>query len=307
MAKILITPRSLTQKGHPELEKLKKAGYEVIYSTPGVQPSEEELLKLLPDCVGMLAGVEKISEKVLESAKNLKAISRNGTGVDSIDLKAAERLKIKILRAEGANAQGVAELATGLMLAMIRAIPYHSDWLKNGEWKRKKGIEIIGRTLGIVGCGKVGRIITKGVLGMGMKVIAYDVFIDKSFSPSNDFKYASLDEVIKTSDVISLHCPMPEDGKPLITKEVISKMKKGAYLINTARSGLINNDDVLEALISGQIAGYATDVYNEEPPVLNDLFRHENVILTPHIGGFTEESIENATRIAVENLLKELK
>src|SRR4030042_2818838 len=142
MAKILITPRSLTQKGHPELDKLKKAGYELIFSTPGVQPDENELLKLLPDCIGMLAGVEKISAKVLESAKNLKAISRNGTGVDSIDLKAAERLKIKILRAEGANAQGVAELAIGLMLAMIRALPYHSTQLKSGSWKRKNGIEI---------------------------------------------------------------------------------------------------------------------------------------------------------------------
>src|SRR4030042_4101923 len=150
MAKILITPRSLTQKGHPELDKLKKAGYELIFSTPGVQPDENELLKLLPDCIGMLAGVEKISAKVLESAKNLKAISRNGTGVDSIDLKAAERLNIKILRAEGANARGVVELTIGLLFSLIRAIPFSSTEMKLGKWSRKQGIEIEGRTLGII-------------------------------------------------------------------------------------------------------------------------------------------------------------
>jgi phosphoglycerate dehydrogenase-like enzyme len=156
MAKILITPRSLTQHGHPALDMLKKAGYEIIFSTPGKQPDEEELLRILPGCVGMLAGVEKISAKVLEAAKDLKAISRNGTGVDTIDLKAAERLNIKILRAEGANAQGVAELTIGLMFSMIRAIPFSSEQMKSGKWSRKQGIEVIGKTLGLIGCGKVG-------------------------------------------------------------------------------------------------------------------------------------------------------
>jgi phosphoglycerate dehydrogenase-like enzyme len=139
------------------------------------------------------------------------------------------------------------------------------------------------------------------------KSVAYDPYKDSSFKPSNKFKYSSFDEIFTSSDIISLHSPMQEDGKPIITKESISKMKKGVYLINTARSGLISEDAVLEALKSGQIAGYATDVFNEEPPILNDLFKHENVILTPHIGGFTFESVERATIAAVENLLIELK
>lgn len=307
MNKILITPRSLTQKGHPVLNLLKEAGYEIIFSTPGKQPDEQELLNLLPGCVGMLAGVEKISAKVLEAAKNLKAISRNGTGVDNIDLEAAQRLNIKILRAEGANARGVAELAIGLMFAMIRAIPYSNEQLKNGNWDRKKGIEIDGKTFGLVGCGKIGKIVTQFVLSMGMNVYAFDPFKDSSFSPSDKFKYTELDELYGSSDIISLHCPMPEDGKPIITKQSISKMKKGVYLINTARAGLISQDDVLDGLKSGQIAGYATDAYDEEPPILTDLYKHQNTILTPHIGGFTIESIERATSVAVENLLNELK
>ncbi len=307
MPKILVTPRSITQHGHPALDLLKKAGFEVIFSTPGKQPDEEELLRILPGCVGMLAGVEKISAKVLEAAKELKAISRNGTGIDNIDLKSAEKLDIKILRAEGANAQGVAELTISLMFSLIRAIPYSNSQMKQGNWSRKQGIEIKGKTLGLIGCGKVGKIVSQLALGLDMKVIAFDVYKDKLFSPSPNFKYKKIEEVISSSDILSLHCPMPEDHKPILTKELISKMKKGVYLINTARAGLINEDDLLEALKNFQITGYATDVYNEEPPVLNDLLKHENVILTPHIGGYTIESVENASRAAVENLLKELK
>jgi D-3-phosphoglycerate dehydrogenase len=306
MNKILVTPRSLTKEGHPALDLLKQAGFEVVFSTPGKQPDEEELLRLLPGCVGMLAGVEKISAKVLEAAKDLKAISRNGTGVDSIDLEAAKRLNIKILRAEGANARGVAELTIALLLAGIRAIPYSNAQMKAGKWSRKQGIEIEGRTLGLIGCGKIGKLVALMALGLGMHVIAYDVFPDSSFAPSPKFRLTSLDEVFTLADVISLHCPPPQDGKPLINAESIAKMKKGIYLINTARAGLIDENAMLEGLKNGRIAGFATDVYAQEPPVMNDLLAHENVILTPHIGGFTVESVESATRIAVENLLQAL-
>lgn len=306
MKKILITPRSLTQEGHPSLELLKQAGYELVFSTPGKQPDEEELLKLLPGCIGMLAGVEKITAKVLESAKELKVISRNGTGVDNIDLKAAERLNIKILKAEGANARGVAELAIGLIFSLVRSIPFSNKEMKDGKWTRKKGVEILDKTLGIIGCGKIGKIVAQLALGLGMNVIAYDVYVDKNFKPSEKFRYVTLNELYEKSDIISLHCPMQEDDKPLITKEAIEKMKKGVYLINTARAGLVDENALLEALNSSKIAGYATDVFNQEPPVLNELYKHENVILTPHIGGYTNESIDNASKVAVENLLKEL-
>jgi len=306
MDKILVTPRSLTRAGHPALDLLREAGYKVIFSTPGKQPDEEELLRLLPSCVGMLAGVEKISAGVLEAAKNLKAISRNGTGIDSIDLEAAERLNIKILRAEGANARGVAELTIGLLFALIRSIPYSNGQIKSGQWNRKKGIEIDARTLGLIGCGKIGKLVARMTLGLGMNVIAYDLYPDQSFIPSPKFQFAALDEILKISDVISLHCPPKQDGTPLIDKEAIAKIKKGVYLINTARPGLIDEEAVLEALNSGQIAGFATDVFHKEPPEVNKLLSHENVITTPHIGGFTVESVNNAARVAVQNLLNYL-
>ncbi len=303
MKTILVTPRSLTRDGHPALDALKTAGYEVIFSTAGKQPDEKELLQLLPECVGMLAGVEKISAKVLEAARNLKAISRNGVGVDNIDLEAAKRLNIAILRAVGANARGVAELTIGLMFAGIRAIPYSDSQMKSGKWSRKKGFEIAGRTLGLIGCGKIGKFVAHMAVGIGMQVVAYDMYPDESFAPSPHFRFTSLDEVLETADAISLHCPPPEDKNALIQQGAIEKMKHGVYLINTARAALIDEAAVLEGIESGRLSGYATDAYNKEPPDAGPLLSHENVITTPHIGGFTVESVDNATQMAVENLL----
>lgn len=304
MNKILVTPRSLTKGGHPALDALKQAGFEVVFSTPGKQPDDAELLHLLPGCVGMLAGVEKISAAILETAKELKVISRNGTGVDNIDLEAAKCLNIAVLRAEGANARGVAELTIGLMFAGIRAIPYSDAQMKAGQWRRKQGIEIAGRTLGVIGCGKIGKLVAQMAVGLGMQVLAYDAFPDMAFAPSPAFRFTSLDNVLKCTDVISLHCPPTQDGKPIITSEAIACMKKGVYLINTARAALIDEHAVLDGLKNGHIAGFATDVYAQEPQAITLLLAHENVIVTPHIGGFTVESVENASRVAVENLLR---
>ena len=306
MDKILVTPRSLTRDGHPALEQLKEAGYEVLFSTPGKQPDEEELLRLLPGCVGMLAGVEKISASVLEAAQKLKAISRNGVGIDSIDLDAAKRLNIKILPAIGANARGVAELAISFLFAGVRFIPYSDARMKAGEWSRKKGIELDGRTLGLIGCGRIGKEVAQMAVGLGMDVIAYDMYPDESFRPAPQFQFTSLDNVLECSDVISLHCPAPKDGKSIIDKASLAKMKHGVYLINTARAVLIDEDAVLEGLNSGQLLGFATDVYAKEPPEASPLLSHENVITTPHIGGFTVESVDKATQMAVENLLQAL-
>lgn len=303
MDNILITPRSLTRGEHPVLDVLKQAGYKLVFATPGQQPDEAELLQLLPGCVGMLAGVEKITARVLEAAVGLRVISRNGTGIDNIDLEAAERLGVKILRADGANARGVAELTIGLMLALTRAIPYSNSALKAGTWSRKKGIELDGKTLGLIGCGKVGKLVAQMAIGLGMQVVAYDLYPDATFKPAPEFHLATLGEVLQAADVVSLHCPPTSDGTPLINKETMALLKQGTYLLNTARAGLIDETEVLDAINSGQIAGLATDVFHREPPEISELFAHENVIVTPHIGGFTNESVTNAARVACENLV----
>ena len=301
--KILVTPRSLTRGGHPALARLDEAGYEVVFCTPGVQPDEEELLRLLPDCVGYLAGVETISARVLAAAKQLKVIGRNGTGIDKIDLAAAEEHRITICRAVGANARGVAELALAAMLAVTRAIPFSDAALKAGAWERRKGIELEGRTLGLVGCGKIGKLVAGFALALGMDVLACDPFADDSFAPSDKFAYVEPARVLAYADVLSLHCPPPADGTALIDAEAIASMKQGVYIVNTARAELIDDTAVLDAIDAGHVAGLATDVYREEPPADRRLVESDRVIATPHVGGFTEESVTRAVEVAVDNML----
>ncbi len=303
MAKILITPRSLTRERHPAFSRIEGAGHEIVTSTPGVQPSEEELLGLVSDIAGYLAGVEKISAKVLEAAKNLKVIGRNGVGIDNIDLEAADRLAIKVCPTPGANAQGVAELTIALMFSLARWVPFSSSELKAGNWSRRKGTELTGKVLGVIGCGNIGKKAAGMGAVLGMRVLGYDMYPDESFSPAG-FSWSSLEEVLSGSDFISLHCPGGE--KPLIDSAAVSSIKKGSFLINTARAALVDEQAVLAGLDSGQLAGYGVDVFDPEPPEDFTLAGHEKVIATPHIGGFTKESVDRATGGAIEQILENI-
>ena len=304
MGKILITPRSLTKEGHPALEQLKKAGHQVLTCTPGKMPDEAELLALLPGCVGYLAGVEKVTARVLEAAQGLKVVSRNGAGIDNVDLETAKRLGIAVRPAPGANARGVAELTIALVFALLRWIPWSDGQLKRQSWSRKQGLEAAGRTLGLVGCGNIGRLVVELATAVGLKTIAFKRHPDPSFAPAH-FRWVSPEELYAGADLISMHCPA--GPKPVIDREAIGKMKKGAFLVNTARAGVVDEQAVLEALDSGKLAGYAVDVFAQEPPKDWKLAGHEKVIATPHIGGFTEESVSRATEDAVRNILEVLK
>ena len=303
MAKILITPRSLTKAGDPALELLQKAGHKLVFCSPGKSPDEEELFDLVPGCAGWLAGVERITDAVLARADCLKAISRNGSGVDSIDLSACERRGIAVLRAEGANARGVAELTIGLILSLMRSVPFGDARMKAGGWERRQGTELEGRTLGVVGTGRIGKLVTKFALGMDMRVLGHDVFPDARYAPSLDFHYVTLEELLGFSDIVTLHCPHTPGEKPLIDGPALARVKRGAVLVNTARGGLVDDAAVLSALQEGRLAGYGVDAYEKEPPEQSLLLVHDKVIATPHVGAFTAESVSRATRAAVDNLL----
>jgi D-3-phosphoglycerate dehydrogenase len=303
MGKVLVTPRSITRDGHPALAAIEAAGHDLVFSTAGRFPTEDELLEKLPDCCAYLAGVETITAQVLEAATDLKVISRNGTGVDSIDLAAAERLGIKVCRAAGANARGVAELTFGLILALARSIPLSDRALKNETWERHKGVELAGRTLGLIGCGKIGQYVSQFALGFDMKVMAYDPAPSPELASTNNFAYVTLDELLERAHIISLHCPPLSDHQPLISADTIGKMRTGVYLINTARGSLLDIEAVLAGLDSGQISGVAVDAFVPEPPDDWRLVKHAQVIGTAHIGGFTSESIDRAVTVAVDNLL----
>lgn len=307
MKTVIVTPRSLSAGDHPQLSRIRDAGLEVVFPSPGKQPSEEQLLEVIAGAVGYLAGVEPITRKVLERAERLKVISRNGTGVDNIDLEVARSLGIVIRRAEGANARGVAELTIGHLLCAARGIAGNVAAMKREEWTRRiKGIEVAGRTLGLVGCGKIGRLVARFALGLDMRVVAADPCSDKSFAPGAGFEWSDLSTLLESSDVISLHCPALADGRALIDRAAIAQMKTGVILINTARSSLLDEPAVIEALDLGKLRSVTVDAFAGEPPLDWRFVHHPQVIATSHIGGYTEESVERATAVAVANLLAEL-
>jgi D-3-phosphoglycerate dehydrogenase / 2-oxoglutarate reductase len=299
--RILVTPRSLTQAGLDavaELEPLRRRNFTLVGVTAGRIPTEEELLALVPGCVGWLAGLERITARVLRKATALRVISRNGTGTDGIDLDAAERAGVRICRAAGANAQGVAELALTLLLCALRHVPWTSEALRHGEWQRRPGSEIADRTIGVVGLGAVGRRAAALFGVLGARVVAYDPFLTDS-----PVRLVDLDELVATCDVISLHCPPPAGGTPLLDADRLARIPPDSVLVNTARSALVDDQAVLAALEDGRLRAYAVDAFETEPPELTPLLRHDRVIATPHLGGYTHASVRRATSMAVQNLV----
>lgn len=303
MAHILITPRSLTAAPRRQLDRLRDAGFDLVFCTAGKTPDEAELIRLLPGCVGWLAGVEPVSPAVIAAADELRVISRNGTGVDNLPLAELAAREIAVRKAEGANAAGVAELAIGLMFAALRQIPTCDRGIKGGQWPRPLGREVRGRVVGVVGCGAVGAEVARLAAALRAEVLGYDPAQPAFGAPEGRFRWADIETVISHSDVLSLHCPAPKDGRALLDGEAIGRMRRGSVVVNTARAALVDEQAMLAALDSGHLAAYATDVFPTEPPRPAGLATHPRVIATSHVGGLTEESVERACAVAVDNLL----
>jgi D-3-phosphoglycerate dehydrogenase / 2-oxoglutarate reductase len=306
MERILVTPRSLTASPHAAVERLRDEGFELVYCSPGTQPDEAELTRLVPGVVGWLAGVEPVSEAVIASADRLRAVSRNGVGTDNLPVPALARRGITLRTADGANAAGVTELTLGLIFAALRHIPAADAGIKAGAWPRRRGYEIRGRSVGVVGCGAVGRDVARLVAALGASVLAFDPLRPALDVAAERLRWADLPTLFAEADIVTLHCPPLGHGGPLIGAAELAFFKPGAILINTARAGLVDETAVMAALDDGRLATYATDVFAQEPPRSLLLAGHPGVIATSHIGGFTEESVERATRIAVANLLQAL-
>lgn len=304
MTKILITPRSLSKSGHPALKQLEGAGFELVMPAPGATPTEEQLITAVPGCVGWLAGVEPITKPIIDAATELRVISRNGTGIDNLPIALLAERGIEVRKAEGANARGVAELALTLTLSGMRhVLPTHTG-MQTGGWPRHLGNEIADAQIGIIGLGAIGVELANMCLSLGAKVRGFDPFAPEDRIVHPSFKRCGFNEALEQAEVVSLHAPLPKDGKPLLDHSALSRLAKGAVVVNTARAGLIDDDNMLVALDKGQVSTYATDVFHSEPPAPSRLLQHPNVITTTHIGGFTAASVERSTRRAVENLLE---
>lgn len=279
-------------------ELLKAAGLTVDEKI-GLKP--EELVKVIPEYDAIIVrSATKVTKEVIDAGKNLKAIGRAGVGLDNVDSVAAKARNIKVMNTPAATSVTVAELALGLMLSCARSIPQATQSLKEGKWEKKafKGFELFGKTLGLVGVGRIGTELAKRAKAMGMKVIAYDPFV----KTHEIAEITGLDDVLAQSDFISLHLPKTEQSKHMLGKEQFAKMKPTAVLVNCARGGVVEENALYEALSTGKLKAAALDVFETEPvdktPEAKEfyarLFKLPNFIGTPHVGAQTAEGQRRA-------------
>ncbi|MFH1306790.1 MAG: NAD(P)-dependent oxidoreductase [Candidatus Micrarchaeota archaeon] len=279
------------------VEKLKQIG-EVEF-----QPSSLQAALKSADVL-IVRSATKVTKELISNANNLKIVARAGVGTDNIDKEACKSKKIKVINTPDASTNAVAELAIGMMIGIMRKTGTMHEKMKNNTWAKKEGVgnEIQGKTLGIIGMGRIGHSVAKKASSLGMNVIYYD-----HKKKEVEFQYfPSIDEMLPNADIISLHASASEDSPPLISTKQFSKIKKGAFLINTARGSLIDEDALVEALNSGKLGGAAIDVYSREPYINGSLTRLDNILLTPHIGASTKEAQLRIGDDLIAQLRKEL-
>ncbi|HHZ20026.1 MAG TPA: phosphoglycerate dehydrogenase [Firmicutes bacterium] len=263
-----------------------------------------ELVAKIPEYEGVIVRSQtKVTAEVIEAGAKLKVIGRAGVGVDNVDVEAATKRGIVVMNAPDGNTISTAEHTIAMIMALSRNIPQAHCSLKAGQWDRKSftGVEVNNKVLGIIGMGRIGTEVAKRMQAMGMKILAYDPFLAEERAQMLGVKLATLDEIYANADYITVHTPLTPETKNLINAETIAKMKKGVRIINCARGGILNEDDVAAAIEAGQVAGVAVDVYPEEPPVNRRLIELDKVIATPHLGASTKEAQVNvAIDVAVE-------
>ena len=286
------------------IEKLRKAGFYVNLMPSITEETLEEIVQEYD--VLIVRGRTKVTRDIIERGKHLKVIARAGSGIDNIDLRAAEERGVAVLNTTEAAADSVAELTIGLMIALARKIVLADSSMKNGRWLKKelKGQLLKGKKLGLIGLGNIGLRVAKIARTIGMKIL-----ITKRNPPSPELlrsleaEFLPLDELLRQSDIVSIHIPLTEETRHMIGAEEISKMKDGAFLINTARGSIVNEDALLGALKSGKLGGAALDVYTVEPPENWELMKLPNVVCTPHIGAQTVEAQKKASIILAEKII----
>ncbi len=306
--RILVTARSLIEHGQPHLQRLAQAGYEVVVSPHDRPLKGHELGPLWKDAVGAILGLDEVNAEALRQASCLRVISRFGVGVDNIDLDAVRRRNIVVTVTPGANSIAVAELTLGLMLSLARRIPLHDRRVREGTWQRVIGVELHGLTAGLIGLGRIGQEVAHRVRALGMQVLFYDLLTPPaSVLQPLDARQCPLEELLRESDVVSLHVPLTAQTRGMIGARELALMKPSAFLVNTARGELVDEAALYQALVERRLAGAAMDVFAQEPPgPSNPLLKLDNFIATSHIGAATVQAIERMARMAVDNLLEAL-
>lgn len=301
MPKVLISDKL----SDAAVEIFKSRGVEVDFQ-PTLGKDPEKLKAIIGDYDGLaIRSATKVTKDILANADNLKVVGRAGIGVDNVDIPAASAKGVVVMNTPFGNSITTAEHAISLMFALARQIPLANESTKAGKWEKSRfmGVEITGKTLGLVGCGNIGRIVANRALGLKMRVVAYDPFLSEDMAKELGVtKIDAIEDFLKDADFVTLHLPKNEKTANIMSRERIAAMKNGARLINAARGGLVDEEALYDALKSGHLAGAALDVFAVEPATDNPLFELENVICTPHLGASTSEAQENVALQVAEQM-----
>lgn len=303
---VVVTTPTYGKFDESAITMLEDKGYEVRKVSAGGY-TEEQIIEMLDEnSVAIITGLEPITEKVIASAPSLKIIVKHGIGVDNIDLEAAKKLGVGVANAPGTNGDAVADLAFGLFFALARKIPQANKSVLNGEWPKVFGTGVWGKTCGIFGMGAIGKKLALRAKGMNMEVMAYDPYFDDEFAKQNGIRKAEKEEILANADFISMHLPLLDSTYGFIKRDELRLMKNSAFIVNTSRGNIINEDDLYEALKNNEIAGAALDVFASEPPKDSKLLELDNFIATPHCGGYTNDALKNTSSFVCDVVLKAL-
>lgn len=306
MKKVLTSPSSMGQCGSEPFDLLKENGYEVINNPYGRKLTEDEVIDIAKDCVGIVAGVEPLTKRVMDALPQLKCISRVGVGMDSVDLEYAKEKGIVVKNTPEGPTRGVAELTLAMTLTMLRKIPAADAAMHQHKWKKQIGNLILGKQIGVIGLGRIGRTVAELFRGIGNPVIGYDPFAYKEWAAEKGVELMPFEDVLKNADIITLHVPGNKDKSPVIGEKEMALIKDGSWLVNISRGGVVSEEALYNALKSGKLTGAAVDVWSKEPydGPLCDL---DNIVMTPHLGSYAKEGKLKMEVDACLNLIDALK
>jgi D-3-phosphoglycerate dehydrogenase / 2-oxoglutarate reductase len=304
MPRVLIAPMTLAGLEGEFLRVLRAAGFELVFPKRASQMTEEELLPALKGIDASVAGSEPYTRRVFEANPGLKAIARVGVGYDAVDTAAATEHGVAVAITPGANHDAVAEHTFALILALVKDVVAQHNALKAGGWPRKTNLPLRGRTLGIAGLGRIGKAVALRGECFGMKLLAYEPLPDQAFVQLHRVTLMPFEQLLAEADFLSLHMPLTPQSQHLINKQTLSRMKPTAFLINTARGGMVCEADLVEALRTKRLAGAALDVFEDEPPSpRNPLFALDNVVLTAHTAGGDVQSRDDMAAMAARSIV----
>lgn len=306
--KAFISATSFSNPRNAAAQKLASGFFdEIVYNELGVPLRGSDILSHLEGCDAYIAGLDYLTADVIEAMpESVKVISRYGVGVDRVDLAAARRRNITVTNTPGANSTAVCELAFALMLAAARNLPQLHNAVSAGQWPRSEGMELAGKTLGIVGLGAIGKRLAVRAKAFEMEAAAYDPYFDEAFSAAHGIQKMELDALLRKADIVSLHVPLTEETFHLIDAKRIAQMKTGAVIINTARGGLIDEAAAAEAIRSGKLGGLGLDAFEQEPLIDSPLKSLPHVVFTPHTGAHTSEATEKMAMMSIQNAIQVL-